>query len=153
MTNSNLSTNLKIIEELTEIIKANPDWRFQQTLWNSGIISRDYNDQDKLEIEDRFYETSEMTLNKLLNNGQKSKIEEYDIEHKVKSIIAEELGIEESNITNNSNLFNDLGLDSLDIVELTVLFEEEFNISIPDEETENLKTVQNIIEYLSKNKK
>lgn len=65
MTNSNLEINLKIIEELTKIIENNPDWRFQQTLWNCGIISRNYNDQDELEIEDKFYENSEITLNTL----------------------------------------------------------------------------------------
>ena len=65
MTNSNLETNLKIIEELTKIIENNPEWRFQQTLWNCGIISRNYNDQDELEIEDKFYESSEITLNTL----------------------------------------------------------------------------------------
>ena len=65
MTNSNLETNLKIIEELTKIIENNPDWRFQQTLWNCGIISRNYNDRDELEIEDKFYENSEITLNTL----------------------------------------------------------------------------------------
>ena len=65
MTNSNLETNLKIIKELTKIIENNPDWRFQQTLWNCGIISRNYNDQDELEIEDKFYENSKITLNAL----------------------------------------------------------------------------------------
>ena len=65
MTNSNLETNLKIIEVLTKIIENNTEWRFQQTLWNCGIISRNYNDQDELEIEDKFYENSEITLNTL----------------------------------------------------------------------------------------
>ena len=65
MTNSNLETNLKIIEVLTKIIENNPEWRFQQTLWNCGIISRNYNDQNELEIEDKFYENSEITLNTL----------------------------------------------------------------------------------------
>ena len=65
MTNSNLETNLKIIEVLTKIIENNPEWRFQQTLWNCGIIGRNYNDQDELEIEDKFYENSEITLNTL----------------------------------------------------------------------------------------
>lgn len=65
MTNSNLETNLKIVEVLTKIIENNPEWRFQQTLWNCGIISRNYNDQDELEIEDKFYENSEITLNTL----------------------------------------------------------------------------------------
>ena len=65
MTNSNLETNLKIIEVLTKIVEINAEWRFQQILWNCGIISRNYNDQDELEIEDKFYENSEITLNTL----------------------------------------------------------------------------------------
>ena len=76
MTNSNLEINLKIIEELTKIIKNNPNWRFQQTLWNCGIISRNYNDQDELEIEDKFYENSEITLNTLQKYSLESKTNE-----------------------------------------------------------------------------
>ena len=73
MTNSNLETNLKIIEVLTKIIENNPEWRFQQTLWNCGIISRNYNDQDELEIEDKFYENSEITLNTLQKHSSEIK--------------------------------------------------------------------------------
>ena len=73
MTNSNLETNLKIIEVLTKIIENNPEWRFQQTLWNCGIISRNYNDQDELEIEDKFYENSEITLNTLQKDSSEIK--------------------------------------------------------------------------------
>ena len=73
MTNSNLETNLKIIEVLTKIIENNPEWRFQQTLWNCGIIGRNYNDQDELEIEDKFYENSEITLNTLQKQSSKIK--------------------------------------------------------------------------------
>lgn len=76
MTNSNLEINLKIIEELTKIIKNNPNWRFQQILWNCGIISRNYNDQDELEIEDKFYENSEITLNTLQKYSLESKTNE-----------------------------------------------------------------------------
>ena len=73
MTNSNLEINLKIIEELAKIIESNPDGLFQQTLWNCGIIGRNYNDQDELEIEDRFYENSEITLNILQKYSSESK--------------------------------------------------------------------------------
>ena len=76
MTNSNLEINLKIIEELTKIIKNNPNWRFQQMLWNCGIISRNYNDQDELKIEDKFYENSEITLNTLQKYSLESKTNE-----------------------------------------------------------------------------
>lgn len=76
MTNSNLEINLRILEELTKIIKNNPNWRFQQILWNCGIISRNYNDQDELEIEDKFYENSEITLNTLQKYSLESKTNE-----------------------------------------------------------------------------
>lgn len=76
MTNSNLEINLRIIEELTKIIKNNPNWRFQQMLWNCGIISRNYNDQDELEIEDKFYENSEITLSTLQKYSLESKTNE-----------------------------------------------------------------------------
>lgn len=65
MKNSNSSTNLEIIKILTSIIEKYPEWRFHQILWNCGIISRDYNDNDELEIEDKFFESSETTLKSL----------------------------------------------------------------------------------------
>jgi hypothetical protein len=75
---SNLKENLKIIKSLTKIIKNNPDWRFQQILWSCGIIGRNYNDQDELEIEDRFYENSETTLKRVdefLKNNENRHLE------------------------------------------------------------------------------
>lgn len=73
-----------------------------------------------------------------------------DIEQKVKHIISKHLGIEEFNIKNSSDLSNDFGADSLDTVELVMAFEEEFGKEISDKTAENLKTVQDIIQYLQK---
>ena len=67
---------------------------------------------------------------------------------KIKKILVDRLGVVESKITENSSFIDDLGLDSLDIVELIMLFEEEFNIEIPDEDMEKIKTVGDLIEYI-----
>jgi acyl carrier protein len=75
------------------------------------------------------------------------------IEQKVKSIIAENLGVAEDEIKNTSSFIEDLGADSLDIVELVMQMEEEFEVEIPDEEAENIKTVQNAVDYITSHKK
>lgn len=67
---------------------------------------------------------------------------------KVKDIIEKELGVERDKLTDDANFIEDLGADSLDIVELVMEFEKEFNIDIPDEDAERLKTVGNAMEYL-----
>ena len=71
-----------------------------------------------------------------------------DILAKVKEIIVEELGVEESEVTPEANFIEDLGADSLDTVELIMKFEEEFDIDIADEEAEKLTTVGKALEYL-----
>ncbi|MGM0545678.1 MAG: acyl carrier protein [Bacteroidota bacterium] len=71
-----------------------------------------------------------------------------DVESKVKSIIVDKLGVDESEVTAEANFTNDLGADSLDTVELIMEFEKEFDISIPDEDAENIATVGNAVEYL-----
>lgn len=71
-----------------------------------------------------------------------------DVEAKVKSIIVDKLGVDESEVTADANFTNDLGADSLDTVELIMEFEKEFDISIPDEDAENIATVGNAVEYL-----
>jgi acyl carrier protein len=76
-----------------------------------------------------------------------------EISQKVKSIIKEKLGVEESEITNEASFTNDLGADSLDTVELIMEFEKEFNISIPDEQAENIQTVGQAVAYLEENVK
>ena len=76
-----------------------------------------------------------------------------EIAEKVKSIIVEKLGVDESEVTNEASFTNDLGADSLDTVELIMEFEKEFDISIPDEQAENIQTVGQAIKYLESNTK
>jgi len=76
-----------------------------------------------------------------------------DIAARVKKIIVDKLGVEESAVTNEASFTNDLGADSLDTVELIMEFEKEFNISIPDEQAETISTVGQAIAYLEKNTK
>jgi acyl carrier protein len=70
---------------------------------------------------------------------------------KVKSIIADQLGVEESEIKMESSFVDDLGADSLDIVELIMALEEEFDIEIPDSEAEKIATVGDAVEYIKNN--
>ncbi len=71
-----------------------------------------------------------------------------DIEEKVKDIIVEELGVEREKLTAEASFMEDLGADSLDTVELVMAFEKEFDIDIPDEEAEKLRTVGDAMKYL-----
>ena len=71
-----------------------------------------------------------------------------EIASKVKSIIVDKLGVEESEVTPEASFTNDLGADSLDTVELIMDFEKEFNISIPDDQAENITTVGQAVAYL-----
>lgn len=71
-----------------------------------------------------------------------------DITAKVKGIIVEELGVDETEVTTEAKLIEDLGADSLDTVELIMKFEEEFDVEIADEEAEKLSTVGDIIKFL-----
>lgn len=75
------------------------------------------------------------------------------ITERVKKIIVEKLGVDESEVTNEASFTNDLGADSLDTVELIMEFEKEFNISIPDEQAETIATVGDAITYLESNAK
>lgn len=70
---------------------------------------------------------------------------------RVKGIIAEQLGVEDEEVTMEASFTDDLGADSLDIVELVMAFEEEFGIEIPDEEAEKIATVKDAVEYIDKN--
>jgi acyl carrier protein len=72
-----------------------------------------------------------------------------DTEAKVKEIIIDKLGVEESQITPEASFTNDLGADSLDIVELVMGFESAFQISIPDEDAEKISTVGAAVSYLN----
>jgi acyl carrier protein len=71
-----------------------------------------------------------------------------ELEGKVKDIIAEELGVERDKLMNEASFMEDLGADSLDTVELVMAFEKEFDIDIPDEEAEKLRTVGDALKYL-----
>jgi acyl carrier protein len=75
-----------------------------------------------------------------------------NIEEKVKSIIVEQLGVEEDEVTPTASFAEDLGADSLDQVELVMALEEEFNLEISDEEAEKIKTVQDAITYIQAHK-
>ena len=70
---------------------------------------------------------------------------------KVRDIVVEQLGVEADDVTIESTFIDDLGADSLDIVELIMAFEEEFNIEIPDEAAEKIKTVQDVVNYIDQN--
>ena len=70
------------------------------------------------------------------------------IEERVKKIIAEQLGVNENEITNESSFVDDLGADSLDTVELVMALEEEFGTEIPDEDAEKITTVQQAVDYI-----
>ena len=75
------------------------------------------------------------------------------VEERVKQIIVEQLGVEESEVTPNASFVDDLGADSLDTVELVMAFEEAFEIEIPDEDAEKIRTVQDAIDYIGKHAK
>lgn len=72
-----------------------------------------------------------------------------DVESKVKAIIIDKLGVDDSEVVKEANFTNDLGADSLDTVELIMEFEKEFDLSIPDEDAENIATVGDVVTYLS----
>ena len=73
---------------------------------------------------------------------------EAEIEAKVTDIVAEQMGVDKSEITRETNFANDLNADSLDTVELVMEFEDEFETSIPDEQAEKIQTIGQAIEYI-----
>ncbi len=75
------------------------------------------------------------------------------IAEKVKEIIVEQLGVDESQVDPSASFVDDLGADSLDIVELVMAFEEAFDLDIPDEDAEKIKTVKDAIDYIEAKKK
>ena len=72
------------------------------------------------------------------------------VEQKVKQIIVEQLGVDENEVTATASFVDDLGADSLDVVELVMAFEEAFGIEIPDEDAEKIATVKDAVEYIQK---
>jgi acyl carrier protein len=75
------------------------------------------------------------------------------VEQKVKQIIVEQLGVDENQVDNSASFVDDLGADSLDIVELVMAFEEAFDLDIPDEDAEKIQTVKDAIDYIESKKK
>ena len=67
---------------------------------------------------------------------------------KIKSIVADQLGVDEDQVTEDASFIDDLGADSLDTVELIMAFEEEFDVEIPDKDAQKIKTVKDVIEYI-----
>ena len=76
----------------------------------------------------------------------------YSIEQRVKKIVANQLGVSEAEIKNESSFLDDLGADSLDMVELVMAFEDEFEANITDEEAETITTVQKAIDFIEAHK-
>jgi acyl carrier protein len=74
-------------------------------------------------------------------------------EERVKQIIVEQLGVDEAEVTPNASFVDDLGADSLDTVELVMAFEEAFEIEIPDEDAEKIRTVQDAVTYIDQHAK
>ncbi len=75
------------------------------------------------------------------------------VEQRVREIVAEQLERDVNEVTNMASFIDDLGADSLDIVELVMKMEEEFGIEIPDEEAEKIKTVNDVVQYITTHKK
>jgi len=76
-----------------------------------------------------------------------------DVASRVKAIIVDKLGVDETEVTSEASFTNDLGADSLDTVELIMEFEKEFNIAIPDDQAENIGTVGDAVTYIEENAK
>lgn len=74
------------------------------------------------------------------------------VEQRVKQIIVEQLGVDENQVDNTASFVDDLGADSLDIVELVMAFEEAFDLDIPDEDAEKIQTVKDAIDYIEAKK-
>jgi acyl carrier protein len=72
-----------------------------------------------------------------------------EIKNRIVEIVANQLGIEEEDVTAEASVIDDLGADSLDVVELVMALEEEFDLEIPDEEAEKITNVQNIFDYMA----
>lgn len=76
-----------------------------------------------------------------------------NVEQRIKKIVAEQLGVNETEVNNESSFVDDLGADSLDTVELVMALEEEFECEIPDEQAEKINTVQQAIDYINSHTK
>ena len=88
------------------------------------------------------------TYSRATNTNRTNFMAEKSIEEKVKDIIVEQLGVNPEQVTPQASFIEDLGADSLDIVELVMAFEEEFGVEVPDEDAEKLQTVGDVIKYI-----
>jgi acyl carrier protein len=88
-----------------------------------------------------------------INTNRTNFMAEKSIEEKVKDIIVEQLGVNPEQVTSQASFIEDLGADSLDIVELVMAFEEEFSVEVPDEDAEKLQTVGDVIKYIEERAK
>jgi acyl carrier protein len=96
---------------------------------------------------ERSFAMADEKVNERLNEKDKQ------IGEKVKQIIVEQLGVDEGEVTSSASFVDDLGADSLDTVELVMAFEEGFDIEIPDEDAEKIRTVQDAVDYIQKHSK
>src|SRR5882724_9801341 len=95
----------------------------------------------------------ERAQNSDLDSRPKEEIRMAAVDEKVKQIIVEQLQVDEAEVTPSASFQEDLGADSLDVVELVMQFEEAFDLEIPDEDAEKIKTVKDATEYIEKNAK
>jgi acyl carrier protein len=79
--------------------------------------------------------------------------DQQEIQSKIRQIIVDELGVDEAEVTANARFIDDLGADSLDLVELVMRFEEEFGIEIPDEDAEKIQSVNDAFTYVEQHQK
>jgi acyl carrier protein len=95
-------------------------------------------------------QVGETLANPVTSNPKKEVccMEREEILEKVKSVVVDQLNVEEEEVVDDASFIDDLGADSLGIVELVMALEEEFGISIPDEDAENIKTVGNAVSYI-----
>jgi len=86
-----------------------------------------------------------------VDRKENTSMEDVKIFEMIKKVVVEQLNVDEGDVTLEASFIDDLGADSLDIVELVMALEETFGISIPDEEAENIKTVGDAVAYIGKN--
>lgn len=91
-------------------------------------------------------------MNKYLGGGAKKVMTQEEIFEKVKGIIVEQLGVADTAVTMEASFIDDLGADSLDIVELIMALEEKYDTEIADEVAEKMATVKDVVEYINNNK-
>jgi acyl carrier protein len=92
------------------------------------------------------------TVARASTKAQRRKLSMSETADRVKKIVVEHLGVEPDKVTEDASFIDDLGADSLDIVELVMAFEEEFGVEIPDDAAEKITTVRDAIEYIDQNK-